>query len=398
MNLKANQLISNFLEFSSDANMQALINYTKEFDLTDNEIVLLAKGLAYSGLSCSFNNEKLFDIPSTGGPASLSTLLCPLFLKVLGNKVLKLGVPGRPAGGIDVLSQINGYNINPNIYQVEQWLSKNNYVHFLANSNFTPADAVLFDFRKRNKSLDIQALVISSLLSKKIAVGLTNVGLDIRVSSFGNFGKTWDEARENGLRFNRIASMLDIVSKCFLTNGEIPQQPYIGRGESILALYKIFTKSTDDYLLAHLEQCFLMANSISANKSVNGCSIDDICKAFNDNIKTQGGSITAFEKIAQKVESLHRYNIYANDDGIISVNLQKIRKSILNIHSKSDEKFPDNCGIILKTKPGTYVSSGEIICTYRCEDQFKDFFENDLNHVFSVSSNKSNINKFEEII
>lgn len=396
--MKANQLINNFLEINSDTNMQALINYTREFDLTDSEIVLLANGLAYSGLTCRFGNEKIFDIPSTGGPASLSTLLCPLFLKVFGNKVLKLGVPGRPAGGIDVLKQIEGYNVNPNKDQIEKWLESNNYVHFLADSNFTPADAVLFDFRKRNNSLNIQALVISSLLSKKIAVGLTNVGLDIRVSSFGNFGKTWDEARENGTRFNRIASILGIESKCFLTNGEIPQQAYIGRGESILALYRIFTRSTDDYLFEHLEQCFFMANSICADKSENRFSIDDIREAFNENIKTQGGSISAFEKIAQNIDSLHRYNIYANEDGIITIDLQKIRKSILNIHSKSDQKFPDNCGLILKVKPNTYLRSGEIICTFRCEDKFKDLFENDLNHVFSVSSNKLHVNNFEEII
>jgi pyrimidine-nucleoside phosphorylase len=398
MNLKSHQLINNFLELNSEANMQALVDYAREFDLTDDEIVLLAKGLAYSGSTCSFKNEKLFDIPSTGGPASLSTLLCPLFLKVLGNKVLKLGVPGRPAGGIDVLNQINGYNVNPNNHQIEKWLYKNNYVHFLANSNFTPADARLFSFRKNNNALDIQALVISSLLSKKIAVGLTHVGLDIRVSNFGNFGKTWDEARQNGLRFNRIASILDIESKCFLTNGDIPQQPYIGRGESILALNRIFTKSTDNYLLEHLEQCFIMANSISAYKSNNGYSIDDVREAFYDNVKTQEGLISSFEEIAQNVDSRHKYNIYANEDGILSINLEVLRKSILNTHSKSAENFPDNCGIILKVKSNAYVRSGEIICTFRCEDKYKEAFENDLNHVFAMSSNKVDINNFEEII
>lgn len=398
MNLKYNPVISNFLEINSENNMQALVDYTREFDLTDNEIVYLAKGLAYSGTICSFNNEKLFDIPSTGGPASLSTLLCPLFLKVLGNKVLKLGVLGRPAGAIDVLNQIKGYNVNPNKHQIEKWLYENNYVHFLANSYFTPADAKLFNFRKNHNALDIQALVISSLLSKKLAVGLTHVGLDIRVSNFGNFGKTWDEARENGLRFNRIARILGIESKCFLTNGDIPQQPYIGRGESILALNNIFTKSTGNYLLGHLEQCFIMANSISAYKSNNGYSIEELRDAFNENVKIQEGLISSFEEIAQKVDYQHKYYIYARGDGFLSINLEILRKSILNIQAKCANEFPDNCGVILKEKPNTYVRSGEIICTFRCKDQYKETFENDLNYVFSVRSNKININNFEEIM
>jgi len=396
--MESKLLINNFLEENSEINMRALINYTREFDLTDNEIIFLAKGIAYSGSICTIKKEKLFDIPSTGGPASLSTLLCPLFLKILGNKVLKLGVPGRPAGGIDVLSQIEGYNVNPNNFQIEKWLIENNYVHFLANSNFTPADSRLFNFRKKNYALDIQALVISSLLSKKIAVGLTNVGLDIRVSNFGNFGKTWAEARVNGKRFNKIAALLGINSKCFLTNGDIPQQPYIGRGESILALYKIFTNSTDNYLLEHLEQCFNMANSISNYKSYNGYSIDDVRQAFYDNIKTQEGLISSFEVKAGYIDSEHKYNFYASEDGVCSINLEVLRKSILNIQAKRNECFPDNCGIILKIKSNTYLRSGEVICTFRCEEKYKEVFENDLSYAFSFDLNKVNINTYEEII
>lgn len=395
--MKSHILITNFLEDHSETNMHALVDYIRDFDLTNSEIVLLSNGLAHSGFTCSFSERKIYDIPSTGGPASLSTLLCPLFLKILGNNVLKLGVPGRPAGGIDVLSQIECYNVNPNISQIEKWLNENKYVHFLANQNFTPADEILFRFRKKNNALDIPALVISSLLSKKIAVGLTHVGLDIRVSKFGNFGKNWDEARQNGMRFNKIASMLGIQSKCFLTNGDIPQQPYIGRGESILGLNKIFTNKAEDYLLEHLEQSFNMANSISTNKSRKGYFIDDVRAAFYNNIKSQGGLIASFINIAENIDSQHKFNIYASENGFLNINLEVLRESILNVQSISKEKYPDNCGIILKSRSNSYLRCGEIICTYRCENQHKETFEENLNKAFTFSPHKININKFEVI-
>jgi pyrimidine-nucleoside phosphorylase len=396
---RSREILDSFLCCPDEANMDILVSYSRKYDLNDNEILYLANGLANSGDRIRLENGmNVCDIPSTGGPSSLSTLLCPLFLKILGNNVLKLGVPGRPAGGIDVLSQISGYKINPDLKQLYEWINSSSYVHFIASENFTPLDALLFQYRKRTNAVDIPSLVIASLLSKKIAVGLNYVGLDIRVSSFGNFGKTWDEAYHNGVRFNKIANLAGILSKCFLTNGNIPQQPYIGRGEAIVALQKIFTSNFDTYLAKHLEHCFAMANSISINKSSNGYSLNSLREAFYENIRIQEGLISSFEQIAETVNEQHKYNIYASESGVLSIDMEKIRKALLNIQSKSDELFPDNCGLILKAMSNTHIDKGEIICTFRCEDQYKEVFAIDLKSSFGTTLKTIDLNDFEEII
>ncbi len=61
----------------------------------------LARSVASSGAQISARASFSADVASTGGPTSLSTLICPLFLRAAGAVVPKLGVPGRPAGGID---------------------------------------------------------------------------------------------------------------------------------------------------------------------------------------------------------------------------------------------------------------------------------------------------------
>ena len=65
----------------------------------------LATILAASGERLSVDGAVVADVASTGGPASLSTLLTPLFLRAAGAIVPKLGVPGRPAGSIDCHSR-----------------------------------------------------------------------------------------------------------------------------------------------------------------------------------------------------------------------------------------------------------------------------------------------------
>jgi pyrimidine-nucleoside phosphorylase len=384
---KAGLLIRNFLSDNSEINMTDLINHVIKNDLNDNEIVLLAKGLAESGATFSFQDDIICDIPSTGGPASLTTLICPLFLKLLGCKILKLGVPGRPAGGIDVLSQIEGFNNNPNSDEVKKWLDESRYVHILANDSFTPADAILFEFRKRNSALNIPSLVIASLLSKKLAVGLKSLGLDVRVSEFGNFGATDDEAKENCLRFNKISSLLGINSKCFITNGNLPQQPFIGRGEALLAFKYFFFNIENAYLKKHISQCLSMALSLSPGRIIN-FSYTDIKNCFFENIEIQGGKIKSFFEIIENVEANHIYTITSSKSGFLSIDLLKIRNTIVKIQNSYNHiQFPDPCGIILKRMPSEFVQKGEIICTLRCEGGFSNNFIRDINSAVYIYDN-----------
>src|SRR6185503_4646328 len=175
------------------------------------------------------------DVASTGGPTSLTTLICPLYLRAFGFKVPKLGVPGRPAGGIDVLAQIPGFKFSMTDSQAIAAFNKSGYVHFLADDAHGYHDAVLFSYRKTHDAVNLVPLVIASLLTKKLIVGLSRIGLDVRVSQFGNFGATWSLAKANARQFCEVASTLDISASCFLTDGSVPYQPFIGRGESLIA-------------------------------------------------------------------------------------------------------------------------------------------------------------------
>src|SRR5690348_1284014 len=86
---------------ASVANMQAVVDAVTAGCVTDADLASLSSTLARSGEQKRFpSNVHTADIASTGGPSSLSTLLGPLYLRALGFHVPKLGVPGRPAGGI----------------------------------------------------------------------------------------------------------------------------------------------------------------------------------------------------------------------------------------------------------------------------------------------------------
>jgi len=378
------------------SSIEKLIGHTKENGLTPNEIFELAKVLAQSGVQ--INHGQTYDIPSTGGPSSLSTLLCPLFLKISGKMVLKLGVPGRPAGGIDVLSLIKGYKVSPAKEEIEEWLKQTGYVHFLVNDDFAPLDKQIFNYRKANDALNIPSLVVASILSKKIAVGVTNVGLDIRVSGFGNFGKTWNEAKKNAKLFIQVAKLAKISAKCFITNGTTPQQPFIGRGEALLAIKKIISGEMDYKLKSHLAICYSMASSLTNSNSIP-MSLPLLKAAFEENVLIQKGSVDSFYEIAERIEQEHTNLILASDSGFLVLDLDRIRSAIVRVQQMSDaETFTDPCGIILLATTYDYVRKGDIICSFRCIESEKAQFKNEVISSISLKNELIKSNDFEVII
>lgn len=391
-----NKLIDSFISHSTDINAFKLVEASRNDNFSLQNIVHLAKGLANSGeIISSTANLDIFDVPSTGGPSSLSTLICPLILSAYGKKVLKLGVPGRPAGGIDVLAQINNYKYSLSISELNELIKKGNYVHFLANSTFTPADITLFNYRKKSEAVHIPNLVIASILAKKLAMGVKNVGLDIRVSEFGNFGLTNEDALKNAEKFNKVAGILEIKSICYITNINNPQQPYIGRGESLLALNKIFNQTYDSLLEKHFNDCLKMSISlIGESIPILQNLIPQLLYEFKKNLKNQSGDFAHYIELSEEIENKHKYEIIAENTGFLQINLKNIRESIDEIQKLFvNTDFPDPCGIILKAITGNLINKGEIIATYRCEKEYSKRFETLLKRAFSIQNEYLNKNK-----
>lgn len=266
--------------------MDELIARFRSPAISDEEIATLATLLAGSGESLPQPADWIVaDVPSTGGPSSLSTLLCPLVLLAGGAHVPKLGVPGRPAGGIDVLACIPGFTTELNSNQVQCCLDGCGFAHFLAGDRFAPLDAILFSYRQKTGSQNVPSLAIASLLSKKLAVGVKHVTLDVRVAPFTNFGD-WEASRLNARRFLSVASQLGISATSVLSDSSIPYQGYIGRGESLLAIRSVFDGKAKGDLLSHYRFCQRLAETCL--RTPNRCSARTAGRDFRSPFDSPG--------------------------------------------------------------------------------------------------------------
>ena len=330
--------------------------------------------LAASGCTLTRpSGELTADLASTGGPSSLSTLLTPLYLCGAGFTVPKLGVPGRPAGGIDVLAQIPGYRTSLSAQQVHEILDRCGFAHFLAGEVFAPMDATFFKYRQQSEGQDIPALVSASILSKKIACGVQSVGIDIRVAPHGNFGKTFKQARENSKPLLRAATKAGLRMVCLLTDGRFPYQPFIGRGEALAALDVIFSQQASGPLESHNSDCQRMAQHIAQLQGIVPSTLNgrDIEGVFYQNLVAQGASVDAFQEKVHTVRAGHLYELRARASGFFSIDLSRLRDIFQHVHPSlvnSSPMFPDEFGVILRAVPGTHKQTGDLLATVRASE------------------------------
>lgn len=389
-------------ERNPEAWMEAVADGIGHGEVEDGDIVDLALVLARSGTRepVTAASPGAADVASTGGPTSLSTLLCPLYLRALGSAVPKLGVPGRPAGGVDVLAQIPGYDVDMGPDQVRQCLQTCGYAHFLAGRAYAPLDAAFFTYRQHTGRQNMPALVIASLLSKKIAVSVDHVGLDVRVGTHGNFGRDWASAALNARRFCRIARMVDIKAVCFLTDASTPYQPYVGRGEALLALQAVFDRTSCPVLNRHTDCCFAMARATLDDFTTDRPTPAVLESSFAANLAAQGGSMENFRAKTADIGAKHVYNLCAERAGFLRLD-QDILRAVLTdaqaARTSDVNRFPDSAGLILKKFPGDYTEAGEEIASVRCEPDIWKYLQTRLVSAFASEGLPTDRPEFEVI-
>lgn len=370
-------------------------------------IVELSSALAESG-TCRSTGATSVDVASTGGPSSLSTLLCPLHLVTAGLTVPKIGVAGRPAGGVDVLATVPGYRAALSSDEFERVLSAARYAHTVAGETWAPADADLFRLRQEQGTQAVPALAIASLLAKKLAGGVGVAGLEARVAAHGNFGATAPEARKNADLYCEVATRLGLLPIVILTNAQVPFQPYLGRGEALTALTLILRgQAQEPWLASHAALCSKIADVVaqhagSSTESGSDPSPNRSSNALDKHLNAQGSSIVDLDQRVDHVASQSRIVVYAESDGFVRYDLNRIRDLLLATQAGPGHRpgrgltYPDATGVRLLSAPWQELRRGDPVLEFRSPAGAKS---SPLRELFTVGSSAAdNPNEILEIV
>jgi thymidine phosphorylase len=191
--------------------------------MTTAERVALTLGLARSGITLEWRDLDLpgpvIDKHSSGGVGDKVSLMlapivaaCGAFVPMISGRGL-----GHTGGTLDKLSSITGYETQPDIATFRRVVREVGCAVIGQTDDLAPADRRLYAVRDVTGSVESIPLLVSSILSKKIAEGLDGLVMDVKCGS-GAFCDTEPMARDLARSLVAVANQAGLPTVALITD------------------------------------------------------------------------------------------------------------------------------------------------------------------------------------
>lgn len=370
-----------------DYQMSAMLMAIYFKGMNNSEIRYLTKAMIDSGKIIDLSSIPgiKVDKHSTGGVGDTTTLALAPMVAAAGVKVAKMSGRGlgHTGGTIDKLESIEGFKTELSLNKFIKIVKKVGVSIISSTSDLVPADKKLYALRDVTGTVDSIPLIVSSIMSKKLAAGADAIVLDITTGS-GAFMREYKDALklgkimvDIGLEFKK--EIIGVVS-----NMDEPLGFAIGNSLEVKEAIEILKdKGPEDLrrLCLVLGSYMLKLGRVTKTYQEGKNKLEKILKSgvalnkFKEMIIAQGGNSGIIDNPELLPLAKHCTKIKADKSGYIQkIDSRLVGESAMLLGAGREEKESKidlSVGIVLKKKVGNRININEDLAEVHYNDSEK---------------------------
>ncbi len=363
----------------ADYQISALLMAIAIHGMSDRETLALTLAMAKSGETLD-----LSDIPgikadthSTGGVGDTTSLLLLPRVAACGLKVAKMSGRGLgfTGGTLDKLEAIPGMRHDLDIGAFKDVVRRVGCAIVGQTAALAPADKVLYALRDVTETVDCMPLVVSSILSKKLAAGCDVVVLDVKTGS-GAIMDTQEKSEKLARDMVRIGNLSGRRFSALITDMDQPLGMNIGNALEVEEAIDVLAgrakgklRKVSLELGAHMLKNAGIAKEIAEAREMLLAKIDsgEGLKKFAEMIEAQGGDARVCFDTDLLPKAPRRIEVPAPKDGYLAAirtnEIGNAAKLLGAGRERKEDALDLSVGIVMHRRIGEAVRRGESLMT-----------------------------------
>ena len=354
--------------------------------MTDREVSVLTESMMNSGSIVDLSSIPgiKVDKHSTGGVGDKTSLISSPIAAAAGVVVPMISgrALGHTGGTLDKLESIPGLRTDLSIDEFREVLAEHKLSFIGQTPEVVPADNKLYALRDATATVESIPLIASSIMSKKLAVSLDALVLDVKVGS-GAFMKKQVEARRLAQMMVGIGRRLDKRVQALITDMSQPLGYAVGNALEVMEVSQTLQNAGPaDLTRISLELAARMiylgkitktldeARELAQAKLLDGSGF----QKFKDVIAAQGGDPQVLDRFDLLPNATGAQEITTARGGYVSaIDAELIGQASSMVgagRNTKEDSIDPAVGVILEVKVGQKIDSGSILCRiYYTDDE-----------------------------
>lgn len=382
--------------------------------MSEEETINLTKIMMNSGNVIDLSDIKgiKLDKHSTGGIGDKVSLVLGPIIAACGGKVAKMSGRGlgHTGGTIDKLESIKGFNCFLTEDEFKRIVNQFGLAIVGQTNDLVPADKKIYALRDVTGTTESIPLIVSSIMSKKLATGSDAILIDLKCGS-GAFIKNIHDARELAKYMILIGKSLNKDIRIEVSNMDQPLGRMIGNKNEVIeamnSLKGLGEKNFMELIYSSgstmLQQAKICSSDEEARKKITSVINDGSAfKKFIEMVNNQGGDSQIIQK-SNWWNPKYVVEVLSPNDGYVflrnSINLGVVAMKLGAGREKKEDKLDFDAGIEIVKVTNEKVKKGDVILklysSKYIDESLADFL---LNESIQINNNPTNIKMILEQI